>query len=466
MPPHEICDMRCRATVAKWRTFSSRAPRCPPLGCSSPLFSLLTNSLAVLILLLPACAGPGAHEQARAGTPSLIWGSGPIVALRGGTDWLATEPDDGLLGKRRRPSGVSLQAIIEDADGGSFFSNDELEQLRQQFVPGYKAGDIDDVVPVENLGQLRLRISIKRDKISRSLITGEPVSISEDDGVGLLGQGTDGISGRSAGYHMPASQRDTKQLPRVPALSKTSSDVHTAVQAAVVRARELAQRSESGVRVIDGGTKRARSNEGTDALLNYNPSLLGHAKTATPLGGSPKKLSQALSFQSAPSTRNTIPTLALPSATDFHAAHAHAAGQEADAPLHDVEGVGGWVDGGGGAGEAIMNSSIMANVHAASDAYVGWVAANVVPLPGLSLSRTRPAFWSPLSHSLSLVFSLARASSLSPSTPHLFTALFSRSIMASISSFYRNFVERKGPSSVEGERACARVRPRERASDG
>jgi hypothetical protein len=221
-----------------------------------------------LLVLMPSCArDPGAHTRGWAqwcppGTP-------PAPSLRGGASSahprpLEAEPVNSLLGKRDRASGVSFQAIIDGEGAHRFFNASGLERLRRQFVQPQSGGSADDHVPIGLLGQLRLRIGIRRDKVSRSLVTGEPVSDSQDDGLSHLGWLPE--------PRAPAQKRQLVENSNAKALG---GSVHAAVQSAVEQARKHTQQGENGAPVVDGGVKSVCVLEGiADDLLNYNPSLL------------------------------------------------------------------------------------------------------------------------------------------------------------------------------------------------
>ena len=211
----------------------------------------------VIMLLCASAAGSTlparalAYECARARRPLAL------LALRGGA-----APDHGpeghaaggLVRKRQRLPGVSFQAVVDSAEAHRFFTAQELGRLRRQFVPEYTGKDsANDTVPAGMLAQLRLRISIRRDKYSRSIITGQPISVSEDEGLEEAQQAPPTPS-RSAARRAPVHG----------AAGAPGSDVHAAVLAAVAHTQKLAERGESGASVIDGGLKRVRGQHETE----------------------------------------------------------------------------------------------------------------------------------------------------------------------------------------------------------
>jgi hypothetical protein len=327
--------------------------------------------LSALILFLPSSADDRLlHGQG-------MWSSctrtlGSVLVLRGGsnTDWLATANDNGLLRKRQRAQGVSFQAVVDSEGARNYFGTDEIERLRRQFVQGQ--GE-DDLVPVTLLGQLRLRISMKRDKISRSLITGEPVSISEDDGLC-------GFGGGDAATHPPPRQ----QQQRAPTNTSEArhSGVQAAVQAAVDRARE---RVAPGVERAGRRDKHARAEHDVDkALLHYNPSILGDAAGADDARQKKPTARIANARQSSAATPPNVVSLARHTAGN--AREEKAREERLDGVRHGDPGA--WESGtrcaGGSAARGIMDtgqSSVSSNTNASTSEYIGWVGAQVFTLP-------------------------------------------------------------------------------------
>jgi len=220
----------------------------------------------VLVLLRASAAGSTLPARALACAHSYECardaGARRPLVLRGGAapdQSLEGHASGGLVRKRQRVPGVSFQAVVDSAEAHRFFTAQELGWLRRQFVPEYTGKDsANDTVPAGMLAQLRLRISIRRDKYSRSIITGQPISVSEDEGlVEAQAQEAPPTPSRSAARRAPV--HGTAGAP--------GSEVHAAVLAAVAHTQKLAERGESGASVIDGGLKRARGQHVTEVQI-------------------------------------------------------------------------------------------------------------------------------------------------------------------------------------------------------
>jgi len=219
----------------------------------------LVAVVARIVIMLLCASAAGSTLPARALAYECECARRPL-ALRGGA-----APDHGpeghtsggLVRKRQRLPGVSFQAVVDSAEAHRFFTAQELGWLRRQFVPEYTGKDsTNDTVPAGMLAQLRLRISIRRDKHSRSIITGQPISVSEDEGLEEAQQAPPTPS-RSAARRAPVHG----------AAGAPGSDLHAAVLAAVAHTQKLAERGESGASVIDGGLKRVRGQHETEVHI-------------------------------------------------------------------------------------------------------------------------------------------------------------------------------------------------------
>ena len=268
--------------------------------------------------------------------------------------------------------GVSFQAVVDAEDAHSFFSAQELERLRRYFVPGHGPDSADDTVPAEMLAQLRVRISIRRDRYSRSLITGEPMSASDDDGLG------EGVGGSQHALPLPLNTA-ARRAPVDRKPGAQGGDVYAAVQAAVANAQQLAARGESGASVIDGGLKRARGPHASEdnAMLNYNPSLVGGEDLPSP---APSKTAN---------THNASSPAAAGAGAGADADAAQSCRDVAAATLGDVaahaaQGAGAVALGAQGVGGGVSRAPA-AKADTGDDEYVGWVGAEICAMPGAHL---------------------------------------------------------------------------------
>ena len=320
-----------------------------PLARGMAGASTVLATLAVLATLIPK--GPPAFTQAHTthndGSPQPL----RHHALRGGGDEHGTvrAADHQLLGKRERaasrsPAGVSFQAVVDSEDAVRFFSAADLDTLRRQFVPlptrtGAGGEGDGDTVPASLLGQLRLRISMRRDKYSRSLIKGEPMSVSEDDGTRLLeANAKPGYTGRDGGQNAgKVTLRDAHSLE-----PSTSTSVRAAVQAAVRRTKtvlgqkNVGEAAQNVAKPLDASAGVAASSDGLNVAVRDDAKHMKHELRK--LGA--EKIMLTPGMAGMPNNTNAPANLTL-------------------------------------------STQKVANVKT-DDGYIGWVGAMLVPLPGSS----------------------------------------------------------------------------------
>ena len=346
-----------------------------------------TKALAALLILLRAYSR-ASHAAARTCDLKCAHCT-HALRLRGGSgvNWLSAERDDLLTRKRRRAAGISFQTIVDTEDAGRYFSPEELQRLRRQFTEGESGHGHEqggDIVPVGMLAELRMRISIKRDKISRSLITGEPVSVSDDDGLGNFGTVND------ANNNAPERglQVAKRSLP-----TKNGGSSQTSGVEMPVRARKHVELSKPGVSVIDGGLWRAPGAGANSAMLNYNPSLLGeNGPAATPpsedcavgaQSGSGHDVKQAATAEINGHGGAAAPSAAAPVETVTGQPPAQESGRKKEADSATTR----HHPSSAGASAAGRTAHTNTGVTGGGE-YVGWVGASLVPQPG---SRLAPA---------------------------------------------------------------------------
>ena len=345
-----------------------------------------TKALASLLIVLRAYSW-ASHAAARACDLKCARCT-RALRLRGGSgvNWLSAERDDLLTRKRRRAAGISFQTVVDTEGAGRYFSPEELQRLRRQFAEGEHGREQGgDIVPVGMLAELRMRISIKRDKISRSLITGEPISVSDDDGLGNFGTVND-ANNSTLERGLQAAKRS---LPTKNGGSSPTSRVEVPD-----RARKHVELSKPGVSVIDGGLWRAPGAGANSAMLNYNPSLLGEdGPAATPpsndcavgaQSGSGHGVKRAATAEINAHCVAAAPSAASPNETIV----AQQPAQESDRKKEADSATTCHRPSSAGASAAGRTAHTNTGVTGGGE-YVGWVGASLVPQPGGS--RLAPA---------------------------------------------------------------------------